>query len=79
MRVENHAVLGSATERGTLGDTAFFDVQQRLESGDAAAVATGLGEGALPRVIRAAYQLLGRRTFLTTGDKESRAWTFRAT
>jgi ribosome-binding ATPase len=38
----------------------------------------GLGEGALPRVIRAAYQLLGRRTFLTTGDKESRAWTFRA-
>jgi ribosome-binding ATPase YchF (GTP1/OBG family) len=32
----------------------------------------------LPRVARAAYQLLGRRTFLTTGDKESRAWTFRA-
>jgi hypothetical protein len=38
----------------------------------------GLGEGALPRVIRAAYELLGRRTFLTTGEKESRAWTFRA-
>jgi ribosome-binding ATPase YchF (GTP1/OBG family) len=38
----------------------------------------GLGEGALPRVARAAYRLLGRRTFLTTGDKESRAWTFRA-
>ena len=38
----------------------------------------GLGEGALPRVVRAAYLLLGRRTFLTTGDKESRAWTFRA-
>lgn len=38
----------------------------------------GLGEGALPRVTRAAYHLLGRRTFLTTGDKESRAWTFRA-
>jgi ribosome-binding ATPase len=37
----------------------------------------GLGEGALPRVARAAYQLLGRSTFLTTGDKESRAWTFR--
>lgn len=37
----------------------------------------GLGEGALPRLVRAAYQLLGRRTFLTTGDKESRAWTFR--
>jgi GTP-binding protein YchF len=38
----------------------------------------GLGEGALPRVARAAYHLLGRCTFLTTGDKESRAWTFRA-
>jgi ribosome-binding ATPase len=38
----------------------------------------GLGVGALPRVIRTAYDLLGLRTFLTTGDKESRAWTFRA-
>jgi hypothetical protein len=38
----------------------------------------GLGEGALPRVARGAYHLLGRRTFLTTGDKESRAWSFRA-
>lgn len=38
----------------------------------------GLGEGALARVARAAYHMLGRRTFLTTGDKESRAWTFRA-
>jgi GTP-binding protein YchF len=38
----------------------------------------GLGEGVLPRVARAAYHLLGLRTFLTTGDKESRAWTFRA-
>jgi GTP-binding protein YchF len=38
----------------------------------------GLGEGALPRFLNAAYQLLGLRTFLTTGEKESRAWTFRA-
>jgi ribosome-binding ATPase len=38
----------------------------------------GLGEGVVPRVARAAYHLLGRCTFLTTGDKESRAWTFRA-
>jgi len=38
----------------------------------------GLGDGVVPRVARAAYHLLGRRTFLTTGDKESRAWTFRA-
>jgi hypothetical protein len=38
----------------------------------------GLGEGALPRFIHAAYHRLGLRTFLTTGEKESRAWTFRA-
>lgn len=37
----------------------------------------GLGEGALPRFVRAAYHALGLRTFLTTGEKESRAWTFR--
>jgi GTP-binding protein YchF len=40
--------------------------------------ALGLGEGALPRFVRSAYHLLGLRTFLTTGEKESRAWTFRA-
>ena len=40
--------------------------------------ALGLGEGALPRLVHSAYHLLGLRTFLTTGDKESRAWTFRA-
>ena len=38
----------------------------------------GLGEGALFRMVRAAYHLLGLRTFFTTGEKESRAWTFRA-
>jgi ribosome-binding ATPase len=38
----------------------------------------GLGEGALPRLVRAAYHLLGLRTFLTTGEKETRAWTFKA-
>jgi GTP-binding protein YchF len=38
----------------------------------------GLGEGALFRMVRSAYHLLGLRTFLTTGDKETRAWTFHA-
>jgi len=38
----------------------------------------GLGEGALPRVAAAAHEVLGRQTFLTTREKESRAWTFRA-
>ncbi len=38
----------------------------------------GLGAGALERFVTAAHGLLGLRTFLTTGAKESRAWTFRA-
>lgn len=38
----------------------------------------GVAESVVPRLARAAHHLLGRRTFLTTGDKESRAWTFRA-
>ncbi|MCY4257348.1 MAG: redox-regulated ATPase YchF [bacterium] len=37
----------------------------------------GLGVGALGRFTQAAYDLLGLRTFFTTGEKETRAWTFR--
>ena len=40
--------------------------------------ALGLGSGAVDRFLASAYHLLGLRTFLTTGPKESRAWTFRA-
>ena len=36
------------------------------------------GEGALFRMVRSAYHLLGMRTYLTTGEKETRAWTFYA-
>ena len=50
----------------------------RRRAGRDCSTALGLGEGALPRLVRSAYHLLGLRTFLTTGDKESRAWTFRA-
>jgi len=35
----------------------------------------GVGEGGLKSLISATYQLLGLRTFLTTGPKETRAWT----
>jgi GTP-binding protein YchF len=38
----------------------------------------GVAESVVPRLARTALHLLGRCTFLTTGDKESRAWTFRA-
>jgi ribosome-binding ATPase len=55
-------------------EAAQLDVEDRTEL----LGAYGLGEGALPRFVSGAYHLLGLRTFLTTGDKESRAWTFRA-
>jgi GTP-binding protein YchF len=38
----------------------------------------GLGPSALDAVAHAAYARLGRQTFFTTGEDESRAWTFRA-
>jgi len=39
--------------------------------------ALGLGEGALPRLVRVAYGVLDRRTFFTANEKEAHAWTFR--
>ena len=50
-----------------------LDAEDRAEMLDG----FGLGEGALPRFIQAAYHVLGLRTFLTTGEQESRAWTYR--
>jgi GTP-binding protein YchF len=51
-----------------------LDADERSELLDA----YGLGEGAVTKLLHSAYRLLGLRTFLTTGDKESRAWTFKA-
>ncbi|MGK2948725.1 MAG: redox-regulated ATPase YchF [Acidimicrobiales bacterium] len=55
-------------------EAAMLDADERAEMLEG----LGLGEGALPTFLHAAYNLLGLRTFLTTGEKESRAWTFRA-
>jgi GTP-binding protein YchF len=55
-------------------EAAQLELEERTEMLEA----LDLGEGALPRFVRAAYHLLGLRTFFTTGEKESRAWTFRA-
>lgn len=38
----------------------------------------GLGQGALIRVAQAAFDILGKWVFLTTGEDESRAWIFRS-
>jgi GTP-binding protein YchF len=55
-------------------EAAQLDPDERVEMLEA----LGLGEGALGRFVGAAYHLLGLRTFFTTGEKESRAWTFKA-
>ena len=38
----------------------------------------GVEEGGLKSLIRATYELLGLRTYFTSGPKETRAWTIRA-
>lgn len=38
----------------------------------------GVQEGGLKSLIRATYTLLGLRTYFTTGEKETRAWTINA-
>ncbi len=38
----------------------------------------GVSEGGLRSLIKASYRLLGLRTYFTTGEKETRAWTFKA-
>ncbi|OUE48885.1 MAG: redox-regulated ATPase YchF [Synechococcus sp. Lanier] len=38
----------------------------------------GVSEGGLSSLISATYQLLGLRTYFTTGEKETRAWTIKA-
>ncbi|MBE7381715.1 MAG: redox-regulated ATPase YchF [Leptolyngbya sp. SIO1E4] len=40
--------------------------------------ALGVEEGGLQSLIQATYDLLGLRTYFTTGPKETRAWTIRA-
>ena len=55
-------------------ETSQLPLEERAEILDG----FGLGDGALPRFIQRASHILGLRTFLTTGEKESRAWTFRS-
>jgi len=51
-----------------------------LSSDDAAEYLAGIGaeSSGVSNLIRAVYHLLGLRTYLTTGEKETRAWTFTA-
>ena len=51
-----------------------------LSEGEALEYLRGLGieDSGVNALIRAVYHLLGLRTFLTTGEKETRAWTIHA-
>ena len=85
-QIDNADALAAPIEAELPGATVLpLSVQLEAEAAqlDAAGRAElleglGLGDGALERFVAAAHGLLGLRTFLTTGEKESRAWTFRA-
>ncbi|MBU6229022.1 MAG: redox-regulated ATPase YchF [Cyanobacteria bacterium REEB459] len=64
-------VVISAQVEAELVDLSPADRQDFLAS-------LGVSEGGLVTLIRATYQLLGLRTYFTTGPKETRAWTIRA-
>jgi len=59
---------------GVEAEIAGSPVEERAELLEA----FDIGESVLPRLAHAAHHLLGRRTFLTTGEDETRAWTFRS-
>ncbi|HKP93197.1 MAG TPA: redox-regulated ATPase YchF, partial [Chthoniobacterales bacterium] len=65
------AVVISAQIESELVDLTEAEAQEYLRD----LGVEGSGVGAL---IRAVYHLLGLRTYLTTGEKETRAWTIRA-
>lgn len=80
-QVDAADALVTALGDRALGVCAALEMEAaRIEPADRAELleGLGLGEGAVPRVARAAYRALGRWTFYTTNENESRAWTFPA-
>ncbi len=68
---DTEAVVISARIESELVDLAPEEQREYLQ-------ALGVEESGVGALIRAAYHLLGLRTYLTTGEKESRAWTIHA-
>ena len=64
-------VVVSAQVESELVELPLEDRAEFLES-------LGVEEGGLKSLIRATYELLGLRTYFTTGPKETRAWTIKA-
>ena len=61
----------SAQVESELVDLRVFERQDYLDG-------LGVKEGGLQSLIKASYDLLGLRTYFTTGEKETRAWTIKA-
>lgn len=79
----SHAVVELAGREGAEAVRISAQVEAELielPEEDRAEFLAGLGvsEGGLQSLIRATYQLLGLRTYFTTGEKETRAWTITA-
>lgn len=68
---EAKVVIVSAQVESELVDLSEEERKDFLES-------LGVEEGGLKSLIKATYELLGLRTYLTTGPTETRAWTIRA-
>ena len=69
--LNTEAVVISAQIESDLVDLSEDEQKEYLES-------LGVKESGVGALIRAAYHLLGLRTYLTTGEKETRAWTIHA-
>jgi ribosome-binding ATPase len=65
------AVVISAQIESELVDLSEAEAQEYLRD-------LGVDSSGVAGLIRAVYHLLGLRTYLTTGEKETRAWTIRA-
>ena len=66
--LDTEAVVISAQIESDLVDLSDDEAKEYLES-------LGVKESGVGALIRAAYHLLGLRTYFTTGEKETRAWT----
>nr|WP_216087134.1 redox-regulated ATPase YchF [Stanieria cyanosphaera] len=64
-------VIVSAQVESELIELSEAEKQDFLES-------LGVSEGGLKSLIKATYELLGLRTYLTTGETETRAWTIKS-
>ena len=69
--LNTEAVVISAQIESDLVDLSTEEQSEYLES-------LGVKESGVGALIRAAYHLLGLRTYFTTGEKETRAWTIHA-